>query len=81
MELAINRKNGSWISSLLDRETEIAEEETAGCEHFAYRRTLLFYTEETCRFCRYARMVKPAGGGKPDYVCACAAHMAGKDVG
>ena len=56
---------------LTDAAEEIEEEEEEPvCEHFAFKRTLLFYTE-TCACCRYARCVRDAEG-KKIYVCGCA---------
>lgn len=54
-----------------DAAAEEASEETeeAVCERFAYRRTLLFYTQ-TCACCRYAKCVRGANGEK-SYVCGC----------
>lgn len=50
------------------------------CEHFAYRKSLLFYTTE-CKYCRYARMVKDKGSNARDCVCTYAAQMLQDSVG
>lgn len=74
MELAISRKNVKWIEELkkhlLEEEDEVFCEEEAVCEHFAYKKTLLFYTED-CRCCRYAQAVKNTDGSRT-YACKCA---------
>ena len=58
-------------------ETEAsAEPEGASCERFAYRRTLLLYTQ-TCACCRFAKCVRDADGRKT-YVCGCGST--GKDA-
>ena len=81
MELVINRKSNEWMELLRTRlqgmmesvpaasSAEIGEEaEGTACERFAYRRTLLFYTE-SCACCRYAKRVKNENGEKT-YVCS-----------
>ena len=39
------------------------------CDNFAYKRTLLFYTEQ-CACCRYARKLTAADGSE-QMICAC----------
>ncbi len=85
MELVIDRKNAKWLETLRTRlqdmmkdvipsaadaaEEAEAESEGAACEQFAYRRTLLFYTQ-SCECCRYAKCVRDANGEKT-WVCGC----------
>lgn len=83
MELVLGRKNVKWIDDLRARlfealedkveEVEEVEEEQI-CEHFSYKKTLLFYTCD-CSCCRYAQAVKDASGQR-DYICCCAAKQA-----
>ena len=53
-----------------------AEPEEAVCGQFAYRRTLLFYTQ-SCECCRFAKCVRDAEGRKT-FVCGCGST--GKDA-
>ena len=89
MELVIDRKNTKWLETLRTRlqdmmtealpaaeDAEAAEPEEAACERFAYRRTLLFYTQ-TCECCRFAKCVRDAEGNKT-FVCGCGSN--GKDA-
>ena len=89
MELVIDRKNTKWLETLRTRlqdmmtealpaaeDAEAAEPEEAVCERFAYRRTLLFYTQ-TCECCRFAKCVRDAEGNKA-FVCGCGSN--GKDA-
>lgn len=85
MELAVNRKEVKWINELKAALVEPVdtcfeeEDEVPVCEHFAYKRTLLFYAED-CRYCRYAQLIKGASG-KPGYVCNCAKAQSEHRVG
>lgn len=47
--------------------TETEKNAAEECGHFAYKRSLLFYTED-CEHCRYAMHVKQADGSR-DCVC------------
>lgn len=83
MELAINRKNVRWIEELMkhfvEMEEDVFTEDEAVCEHFAYRKTLLFYTED-CPSCRYAQAIKNADGTSR-YVCKCAECASSRNAG
>ena len=80
MELLLNPKNDDVIEVLLSKKNEDMKEAAETCEHFAYRKTLLFYTTE-CKYCRYARMVREKGSKERDCVCTYAAHMLQDTVG
>ena len=69
MELTLNKKNKDLIEILISQRSAVATDE---CEHFAYRKSLLFYTED-CAHCRYAKVMKD-NSGKKDCVCTFAAN-------
>ena len=83
MELVIDRKNAKWLETLRTRlqdmmndlapvapaACEEAEAQVPACERFAYKRTLLFYTE-SCECCRYAKCVRD-GNGEKTWICGC----------
>ena len=80
MELLLNPKSDDVIEVLLNKKSEDMDVAADTCEHFAYRRTLLFYTTD-CKYCRYARMVKEKGSAKRDCICTYAAQMLQDSVG
>ena len=80
MELLLNPKSEDVIEVLLNKKAEDMTVAADTCEHFAYRKSLLFYTTE-CKYCRYARMVKDKGSNARDCVCTYAAQMLRDSVG
>ena len=80
MELLLNPKSDDVIEVLLNKKDEEIDVAADTCEHFAYRKSLLFYTTE-CKYCRYARMVREKGSKTRDCVCTYAAHMLQNSAG
>lgn len=79
MEVAVKPKKDGLIGLLLKRRAEAAEIADDECEHFAYRRTLLYYAND-CKYCRYAQKINGGKNGEADYLCTfagCDEHNAG----
>ena len=73
MEVAVKSKKTGLIGLLLKGRSETAEVAADECEHFFYRRTLLYYAND-CRYCRYAQKIKGGRNGQVDYVCMYTGH-------
>ena len=73
MEVAVKRKKEGLIGLLLNGRGETAEATADECEHFSYRRTLLYYAND-CRYCRYAQKIKGGRNGQADYMCTYVEH-------
>lgn len=72
-EMVLAPRSKGLLETLLQNREAIeaaVEEEEYECEHFAYRRTLLFYRTE-CKYCRYAHMIKTENGER-EYTCSFA---------
>ena len=80
MEMLLNPKNEDVIEILINKNNATMTEAAEACEHFAYRKSLLFYATE-CKYCREARMVKEKGSNSRDCVCTYAAQMLQGSVG
>ena len=79
MEVAVKPKKQGLLGLLLKGHGEAAEAVADECEHFAYRRTLLYYAND-CRYCRYAQKINGGRNGQADYLCTyagCDEHHAG----